>query len=199
MDVDAKLAEYARMLRASPHNLMSPRALQELEGRHLPEARAVGALLPAPSPQGGRVLDVGSGGGLPGIVVAITRTDLMVDLLESRSKKVRFLTAVVDRLALPSQVHEGRAEDLARTELARTYDVVTARAVAPLPRLLGWTLPFLRPGGLLYAVKGERWRAEVAEAADQLVRWQASVVVTPSDQSGPHDAVQIVVVRRDVA
>ena len=196
MSLDEALSEYAAMLRASPHNLLSPSALSELESRHLPESLAFAKLLPTePSPQ--RVLDVGSGGGLPGIILALSRADLHVELLEARQKKVEFLEMVVRELGLQVVVHRGRAEDLRRTALANSFDLVTARAVAPMQRLVGWTVPFLTPGGLLYAVKGEQWREEVDIARDALGAWGASVVATPEELPRLPHAPRSVIVRRD--
>ena len=196
MSLDDALSEYAAMLRASPHNLLSPSALRDLESRHLPESVAFAKLLPTgPSPQ--RVLDVGSGGGLPGIVLALSRPDLHVELLEARRKKVEFLQMVVRELDLQVVVHRGRAEDLRRTALASSFDLVTARAVAPMQRLVGWTVPFLSPGGLLYAVKGEQWHEEVESAKEALEVWGASVVATPDELPRLPHAPRSVIVRRD--
>lgn len=196
MSLDDALSEYAAMLRASPHNLLSPAALRELESRHLPESVAFARLLPTEtSPQ--RVLDVGSGGGLPGIILALTRPDLHVELLEARQKKVAFLEMVVRELDLQVVVHRGRAEELRRTALANSFDLVTARAVAPMQRLVGWTVPFLTPGGLLYAVKGEQWREEVNAAKEALEGWDASVVATPDELPCLPQAPRSVIVRRD--
>ena len=144
-----------------------------------------------------RLLDVGSGGGLPGIVVALTRPDLDVELLEVRQKKVDFLEMVVRELDLRVVVHRGRAEDLRRTALAGCFQLVTARAVAPMERLVAWTVPFLTPGGLLYAIKGEQWHEEVAAAKGALQQWGASVVATPDELSEQPDAPRSVIVRRD--
>lgn len=166
------LSTFAALLRASPHNLLSPRGLEELETRHLPESLAFAAQLP----RSVRVLDVGSGGGLPGVVIAIAREDLEVHLLEATRKKVVFLTEAVDTLGLSVVIHHGRAEDLAVDPLRGSFDVVTARAVAPLERLVPWCAPYLRPGGRLFAIKGEQWQDEVTaangsiEAAGMVVR-----------------------------
>lgn len=196
MSLHEALSAYAAMLRSSPHNLLSPSALTELESRHFPESAALARMLPLDqAPQ--RLLDVGSGGGLPGIVVALTRPDLHVELLEVRQKKVDFLEMVVRELDLRVVVHRGRAEDLRRTALAGCFQLVTARAVAPMERLVGWTVPFLTPGGLLYAIKGEQWHEEVAAAEGALRQWGASVVATPDELPEQPDAPRSVIVRRD--
>lgn len=174
----AQLRAFAEDVRRSPHNLVSRRAREELQTRHVPEAVALAELLPA-GPH--RLLDVGSGGGLPGMVIAIVRTDLEVHLLEATRKKVDFLRQTAAALRLDVTVHHGRAEDLARHPLAGGFDLVTARAVAPLDELLELTLPFLASDGALYAVKGERWADELAAAEQALRRVGGVVLATPDD------------------
>ncbi len=128
-------------------------------------------------------------------MIALARPDIEVHLLESRAKKVDFLVETASALGLPVTVHHGRAEELATRELGATFDLVTARAVAPLHRLLEWAMPFLVVGGLLYAVKGERWEEEVDEAANAFRRCGGSLVATPS--SNPTGvAPRSVIVRR---
>ena len=175
-----QLSVFAAAVRASPHNLVSRSALDELEERHIPESIGLAALLPTGTLQQ-RLIDVGSGGGFPGIVIAIVRPDIQVTLLDARKKKTEFLEAVARELDLDVTVLRGRAEDLVRSEHGGSYDLVTARAVAPLDRLLPWTLPFLRPGGMLYAVKGERWQEELEDAAVVLRRLRGRVVATPPE------------------
>jgi 16S rRNA (guanine527-N7)-methyltransferase len=115
-------------------------------------------------------------------VIAIVRPEITVHLLDSTAKKTEFLSQVVEELGLPNVVvHTGRAEDLARSELRSSFDLVTARAVAALDRLLAWTVPFLTPEGVLYAVKGERWRDELEGATEALRRTGARVLATPDD------------------
>jgi 16S rRNA (guanine527-N7)-methyltransferase len=117
--------------------------------------------------QARRLIDVGSGGGLPGMVIAIMRPDLAVTLLEATEKKARFLerTGMLLGLANLSVISE-RAEDAAKSgsALRESFDMVTARAVAPLRVLLELTVPFLRVSGLLVAVKGERAESELNDA-----------------------------------
>lgn len=176
--ITATLERYAQLVESSPHNLVSRSARAELTTRHVPEAVALAGLLPSGI---GRLLDLGSGGGFPGMVVAIVRQDLEVHLLDATRKKTAFLEQAATELGVPVVVHTGRAEELARGELAGSFDVVTARAVAPLDRLVPWALPFLSPGGVLYAVKGQRWREELEQAAGVIQRLGGHVVATPDD------------------
>jgi 16S rRNA (guanine527-N7)-methyltransferase len=176
--VQDRLDRFAELVATSPHNLVSRRAREELRTRHVPECVALARALPA-GPQ--RLLDLGSGGGFPGVVVAIVRPELEVHLLDSTVKKASFLRATAEELDLRLEVHVGRAEELARPPLVGSFDVVTARAVAPLARLVPWAVPYLRIGGLLYAVKGERWREELEAAHGVIGRHGARVVATPDD------------------
>ncbi len=174
----AILERFAAEVAASPHNLVSRRAREELWTRHVPEAVAVADLLPSAA---SRLLDIGSGGGLPGFVIAVVRPDLEVHLLDSTAKKTRFLHHVAERLQVTVSVHTGRAEELARGPLAAAFEVVTARAVAPLDRLAGLAAPFLAPGGVLYAIKGARWHAELEAAERAIARAGLAVAATPDD------------------
>lgn len=177
----AALEDFAAAVAQSPHNLVSRQALAELRTRHVPESVAFAQSLSAGP---ARLLDIGTGGGFPGLVAAIVRPDLDVELLDATRKKADFLRRVAEQLELGVAVHHGRAEDLARGPLGGAFDHVSARAVAALDRLVVLALPFLRPGGRLHAIKGERWPQEVADAAPTLRRLGATVVGTP-DTSGP--------------
>ena len=187
--VAARLARFAELVRSSEHNLVSRRARDELESRHVPECVRLAEVLPQ-GPQ--RLLDIGSGGGFPGLVVAIVRPELEVHLLDATAKKTGFLASAAGELGVEVEVHTGRAEELAREDgLRGSFDVVTARAVAPLGRLAGWAVPFLRRGGLLYAVKGERWSEELEAARGTIAKLGASVVATPDDvHSSGDDAAE---------
>ena len=130
-------------------------------------------------PVGAEVVDIGSGAGLPGIPLALARPDLGVTLLEPMARRVSFLDEVVADLGLAGvRVRRGRAEDLSR----RSVDVAVARAVAPLDRLVAMTLPILRRGGRLIALKGRSAAEEIAAAEDVLagdVRATVSLVHSP--------------------
>lgn len=188
---------FADEIEQAPHNLMSARGLAELRTRHLPECLAFARMLPTGP---ARVIDVGSGGGLPGIVVALARPDLDVHLLEATAKKAKFLEEVSRRLEVPTTVHAQRAEMFARGAGAAAFDVVTARAVAALPRLVQWAMPLLKPGGSLFAIKGERWRDELEAAAPVIERCRALVIATPDDQPSPGpDDPRVIIVSRALA
>lgn len=142
--------------------LIGPREVERLWDRHLLNCAVTAELVP----QGANVIDIGSGAGLPGIVLAIVRADLSITLLEPLLRRTAFLQECVDLLGLPNVVvRRARAEEVVGEYAA---DVVTARAVAPLERLARWALPLLRPGGELLAMKGERAAAEIDEAESVL-------------------------------
>jgi 16S rRNA (guanine527-N7)-methyltransferase len=103
------------------------------------------------------LIDVGSGAGLPGLPLKIARPGLRVVLLDSLAKRVRFLDEVIGTLGLQGvAARHGRAEDAARDkDLREQFDVATARAVAPLPALCEYCLPFVKPGGFFLAMKGQ--------------------------------------------
>jgi 16S rRNA (guanine527-N7)-methyltransferase len=119
------------------------------------------------------VVDIGSGAGLPGLVLGLLRPDIRMILLEPLLRRTVFLDEAVGLLDLPNvEVRRGRAEE-AHGELYT--DFVTARAVAPLPRLAGWALPLLRKGGSLLALKGEQAEAELAAAEQDVSKLRPSV------------------------
>lgn len=180
---DEQLAAFAAAVRGSPHNLLSERALGELESRHIAESAAFAATLPEVS----SVLDLGTGGGFPGMVIAITRPDLDVTLLDATQKKIEFLRDFASEAGLNVKTLHGRAEQLQREHPA-SFDIVTARAVAPLERLVGWAVPFLRPGGQLHAIKGERWPAELKAALPAIQQLGARVVEVPGHGQNAGDS-----------
>ncbi|MEX0592489.1 MAG: 16S rRNA (guanine(527)-N(7))-methyltransferase RsmG [Nitriliruptoraceae bacterium] len=181
----------ATAIETAPHNLMSRRGIQDLRIRHLPECVAFARMLPAGP---ARVLDIGSGGGLPGLIIAAIRSDLEVHLLDSTAKKTAFLDATSHDLGIPATVHTMRAEDFARGPHADSFDIVTARAVAALEQLVEWSVPLMKAGGLLFAIKGERWSDELDAAASTLRRWRVHLVATPDDQLSRADAEPRVVI-----
>jgi 16S rRNA (guanine527-N7)-methyltransferase len=142
--------------------LIGPREAPKLWDRHVLNCLALTSLVPP----GATVADLGSGAGLPGLVLAIGRPDLTVTLVEPLLRRTTFLDEVIEELGLEDvRVVRGRAEELHGRE---RFDVVTARALAPLARLLGWGMPLVAPTGKLLAMKGSSAAAEIAEAAKQL-------------------------------
>jgi len=139
--------------------VIGPREVPRLWERHLLNCAVLTDLVP----DGARVVDVGSGAGLPGVAMACRRPDLRIDLVESLARRVAFLTEVVTGLGLAEAVRviHGRAEDRAVRSVVGDATWVTARAVAPLDRLVTWCVPLLRPGGTLLAMKGAQAEAEV--------------------------------------
>jgi 16S rRNA (guanine527-N7)-methyltransferase len=120
-------------------------------------------------PERGELVDIGSGAGLPGIVLALLRPGLDVILLEPLLRRSVFLDECVAELGLANvTVLRARAED--KTAAGIRADFATARAVAPLDRLFGWTAPLLRPGGELLAIKGRSAEEELAAAKPVLSR-----------------------------
>jgi 16S rRNA (guanine527-N7)-methyltransferase len=161
------LAErYVQML-AGPgviRGLLGPREVPRLWTRHVLNCAAVADLVPRPS----ELIDLGSGAGLPGIVLALLLPDVQVTLLERMERRSLFLDECVQELGLRNaQVYRATAEEVAGKLAA---DVVTARAVAPLDRLAGLAAGLVRPGGLILAVKGAAAEEEVAQARPVLRR-----------------------------
>jgi len=161
------LAErYVQML-AGPgviRGLLGPREVPRLWTRHVLNCAAVADLVPRPS----ALIDLGSGAGLPGIVLALLLPDVQVTLLERMERRSLFLDECVQELGLRNaQVYRATAEEVAGKLAA---DVVTARAVAPLDRLAGLAAGLVRPGGLILAVKGAAAEQEVAQARPVLRR-----------------------------
>ncbi|HEU5157559.1 MAG TPA: 16S rRNA (guanine(527)-N(7))-methyltransferase RsmG [Streptosporangiaceae bacterium] len=155
---------YAELLAGAgvERGLIGPREADRLWDRHLLNCAVVADLIRPDAV----VIDLGSGAGLPGIVFGIIRPDLSIVLLEPLLRRVTFLSECVAQLGLRNvTVRRARAEEVAGT---LSGDVVTARAVAPLDRLLRWSMPLLRPGGELLAFKGERAGAELEAVEPEL-------------------------------
>ena len=141
--------------------LLGPREADKVWDRHILNCAALSELIAIDS----SVADVGSGAGLTGIPLAVLRPDLRVTLLEPLLRRSTFLAQTVEELGIADrvQVVRSRAEDH-----HQSYDVVVARAVAPLDRLIGWCNPLRTARGVILALKGESAPAEVAAAKPQL-------------------------------
>ena len=147
---------------ATVRGLIGPREVPRLWDRHLLNCALVTDLIE----DGSTVVDIGSGAGLPGLVMAIRRPDLAVTLVEPLLRRTTFLTEAIESLALSNvDIVRGRADAL---HGVRTFAVVTSRAVAPMDRLAGWSLPLVRTGGTFLAMKGSAVQAELASAASAI-------------------------------
>ncbi|HKX68481.1 MAG TPA: 16S rRNA (guanine(527)-N(7))-methyltransferase RsmG [Intrasporangium sp.] len=161
--------EFVRILADTgiSHGLIGPREAPRLWDRHVLNCALVHYLIPADA-RGQRVLDIGSGAGLPGLALAIARPDLEVHLVEPLSRRTGWLSGVVAQLDLDNVViHTARAESMWDRI---TAPWVTARAVSGIVQLAQWTLPLLTPRGSLLALKGSRAAAELAEHRAALQR-----------------------------
>ncbi len=176
MDVSREtelLEAYAALLRKwNPAiNLIAPKTVAQIESRHIADARQLSQISDKAQ---GNWTDFGSGGGLPGIVVAISRPDLAVELVESDQRKAAFLRNVIRDLSLSNaKVLCSRIEALDRLEAAN----ISARALAPLPQLMAYVVQHLASDGTAWLMKGRNWQAEVAEARKL---WTFDLVSHPS-------------------
>ncbi|WP_348536998.1 16S rRNA (guanine(527)-N(7))-methyltransferase RsmG [Nocardioides sp. 503] len=156
--------QYAALLAADGvvRGLIGPREAPRLWDRHLLNCAVLADLVP----EGSTLVDLGSGAGLPGVVLAIARADVQVTLVEPLLRRTTFLEEAIATLGLDNvEVVRGRAESL---HGERRFDVVTSRAVAPLGRLLGWSMPLVAAHGAMVAMKGSSVHDEIEEAREVL-------------------------------
>lgn len=152
---------YAELLAGAgvERGLVGPREVDRIWERHLLNSAAIAELIEPNA----RIVDIGSGAGLPGIPLALARPDLHVTLVEPMLRRTEFLREVVDELSLDVRVIRGRAEEPAVRRQVGEVDAVVSRAVASLDKITKWSIPLLRPGGLMLAMKGARAEEEVRE------------------------------------
>jgi len=149
-------------------NLTRHSDVEKFVSRDVADAVAIAPHLEA----GAHVLDVGTGGGVPGVLLAILRPDLRVELCDSVGKRARAVREIVAEIGLTIPVHEGAAQPLVaaaaeaggHAAAAGRFDVLVVRAVAPLLKLLGWFEPLCEAYGRMLVVKGPRWEEEKGEA-----------------------------------
>ncbi len=172
--------------------LIGPREVPRLWDRHLVNCALLSPLIADEA----TVADVGSGAGLPGLVLAIARPDLRVTLVEPMARRVAFLEDVRDRLSLGTvEIVRRRAEQWADPP---RFDVVTSRAVAPLPKLLAWAMPLVSDDGVMLAMKGSTAQEEIRAAGQELKRWRARAEVVTTSVPGS-SVTTVVRVARDPA
>lgn len=157
----ATAQRYAELLATAgaERGLLGPREVDRVWDRHILNSAVLGELLGS----GERIIDIGSGAGLPGIPLAIARPDLDVVLLEPLLRRSEFLNEVINELGLAVEVVRGRAEEPVVRNRFGERDAAVSRAVASLDKLTKWSLPLLRPDGRMLAIKGERAFDEVEQ------------------------------------
>lgn len=161
------LAERYRDILASDgitRGLIGPREVGRLWDRHIVNCAVIGEEIGDDL----RVIDIGSGAGLPGIPLAIARPDLRITLIEPLLRRSSFLEETVRELGLSVEVLRGRAEEKSVRASVEPAEVVTSRAVAPLERLAQWSAPLIAVGGRLVAIKGSSAAEEIARDGDQV-------------------------------
>ncbi len=192
-------AKFAELLATEGviRGLIGPREAPRIWDRHILNCAVLEELIPLSA----SVIDVGSGAGLPGIVLAVVRPDLQVTLVEPLARRTAFLEEAVQQLDLSGvTVVRGRAEEL--TGKLPPADITTARAVAPLDRLAGWCLPLTAVGGRLLAMKGSSAREEVDEhraALQKLGGGQMRVLTCGAGLIEPEATVVEVIRERSVS
>ena len=151
---------------ATTRGFIGPREKPRLWDRHIYNCAVIGEAIP----EGARVIDIGSGAGLPGIPLAIARPDLQVTLLEPLLKRSNYLAEITEKLGLDNvTVIRDRAENLGKDA---KFDVVTSRAVAPRAKLARWSLPLCKPGGMMLAMKGASASEEIERDKSAIKRAQ---------------------------
>lgn len=181
---EARLADYAALIRKwNPAiNLVSPASLDQLEKRHIADSAQLARLQPDPQ---GSWLDIGSGGGLPGLVVAIYHPNLPVMLVDSDRRKVAFLQTAIRQLGL-----ENCTATAARVEQLPAADAsnLSARALAPLDRLMPYLERHLAQDGTAWLMKGRNWQTELSAAR---MSWHFDVESHPSSTDQEAAILQI--------
>jgi 16S rRNA (guanine527-N7)-methyltransferase len=150
-----QIQRYAELLKGAgiERGLIGPKEGDRIWERHIANCIPITTILP----ENVRLVDIGSGAGLPGIVIALARPDLKVTLVEPLQRRVDFLNEVVAELGIPVEVIRGRAE-----RVKKQFEIVTARAVAPLEKLINISWHMIPKGGSLMAMKGESAAEEMA-------------------------------------
>jgi 16S rRNA (guanine527-N7)-methyltransferase len=163
-DQIARFGAYLDLLLAANQRMNLTRITERADAEILHIGDAL-TLLPHLPAKAHRLADVGTGGGVPGVVLAIARPDIRVTLIESTNKKAEFLREAVVTLKLANvKIEPHRAEHVARSPSRESFDVVVARAVALLPILVEWLLPLTKIGGFAIAMKGPRAVEELKES-----------------------------------
>lgn len=188
-----KIKEYQRILEKWQNavQLVAPSTLPDFWRRHALDSAQLWKLM---QPEQPKVLaDLGSGAGFPGLILAlVAEGSMLCHLIESDTRKSAFLGEVIRATGANARVHMTRAESLAKNPPFRA-DIVTARALAPLDKLLGLAIPLLAPGGACWFLKGARVDDEIAQAEK---RWSLTLARFPSISDASGVIIRVVAERR---
>ncbi len=186
-DRAAKALRYADLLATSAieRGLIGPSEAERIWDRHIENCYPISTLFK----EGASVADVGSGAGLPGLVIALARPDLQITVIEPLKRRCDFLTEVIQELGLDVTVTQSKAEGV-----KKGFDYVTARAVAPLERLIESTWHLIKPHGSLLAMKGERANTEIAQIQEKTLKKGMEIELKEIPFMG--DISRVVVVKR---
>ena len=166
---------YARMIETNKYlNLTGITDMKEVVVKHMIDS--LSCYDPHIIKSGMSIIDVGTGAGFPGIPLAIYDRSLKVTLFDSLKKRLTFLESIMDELQLTNcTTLHGRAEDLSHQDYRESFDLATSRAVARLPILLEWTVPYVKEGGYIIALKGAIYEEEVGESNKALSILKAKI------------------------
>ena len=169
---------YAQLLQGAgvERGLIGPREGERIWDRHIYNCLPLATLLP----EGARLVDIGSGAGLPGVVLALARPDVSVVLVEPLERRCAFLREAIAKLSLTNVMVERKKA----LEYHGTFDVVTARAVAPMDRLLAWSWHLLAPGGRILAMKGDSAAEELSKTSLSRYMGASGEILEPTLPTG---------------
>ncbi len=166
-------------------NLTRHTTLEKFVGRDLVDSLQLAKHLE----KGERVLDIGTGGGVPGLVLAICRPDLRVSVCDSTQKKAKVVQAIVEEISLPARVYSCRAEEVLQLQ---TFDTLVARGVAAMSKILFWLNPHWEAFDRLLLVKGQRWITERGEARHRGLLKQLELRLAASYETRGNDAESVI-------
>lgn len=166
-------------------NLTRHTTLEKFVSRDVVDSLQLAALLS----QGERVLDIGTGGGVPGLILAICRPDLRVSVCDSTQKKAKVVQAMVAELELPARVYSCRAEEVLQLQ---TFDTLVARGVAPLAKILYWLEPHWAAFDQLLLIKGQKWVEERGAARHRGLLKQIELRKAASYETCGNDAPSVI-------
>jgi 16S rRNA (guanine527-N7)-methyltransferase len=195
-----ELLERYKMLVLEANKKMNLTAITEDEDfdvKHIADSLTLLPWLPkAKKNRSITVADIGTGAGFPGVVLKVARPDIRLMLLDSTRKKIAFVASALESLGIAAECLHARAEALPRLLPGVEFDIVTARAVASLDKLIPWALPLVTPGGRFIAMKGPGADEELEAAAGVMKKYNAVVEAVEAVEIAPGVKRVLVVIKR---